>query len=388
MMKYFITLMLLFCSTIISASDLEKVYGWSQMDWVFANADAYKTFQTKKVSTLAPLAGVHIAKDNTLYISVPRWMIKDVPSTLNKIVFAKGKPVLQPYPTLWMNDLANPNGLRNVLGFTIDKKERMWILDKGDVAGEANTPDYAQKIVIYDMKEQKVLHTFIIDDNLADRKKSFLNDIAVDTDRDIAYISDSGIKNAPDNDTGIIVYNWETNKARRVLHRHPSTKNNPKVKLIANGEPVFKDNSFQVGINGIAVTDDGQYLYWSKTTGEHFYRIKTSVLKDFHTPQETIEDAVEDLGVFGGNSDGITIDKNNIVYIADLTHNRIVTYDPKTNTYDTQVQDKRLIWPDTLSISTDGWLYFSVNRLHKAFSKTLDYNAKQDNFEIWRVKLP
>jgi len=385
-MKHLLIALLLWSNTLIYASSLEKVHGWSQLEWVFQNSSDYKRFKADKVATKAPLAGVHVDKDNTLYVSVPRWMDKNVPSTLNKIVFVKEKPLLLPYPNAWMNSLNNPDGLRNVLGFTIDKKQRMWILDKGDVAGETDTPDNAQKIVIYDMLKQKVIQTFIIDDSLADRDKSFLNDITVDTENDIAYISDSGIKSAPDNDTGILIYNMNTNTAKRVLHRHPSTKNNPKVKLIANGEEVFKNKPFQVGINGIAVTDDGKTLYWSKTTGDHFYSIETAVLKNFDTHKEQIEDAVKDLGTFGGNSDGITVDRYNNVYITDLTHNRIVKYTPHTKTYSTLVQDERLIWPDTLSFSSDGWLYFTVNRLHQAFVGSIDYTQKKDHFEIWRVK--
>jgi len=32
--------------------------------------------------------------------------------------------------------------------------------------------------------------------------------------------------------------------------------------------------------------------------------------------------------------------------------------------------------------------HFSVNRLHKAFLGTLEFNNNKDNFEIWRTKIP
>ena len=382
----FLTAFLLSLS--LFANELEKVYGWDKMDWIFDTQDERNIFTGNNVAQKAPLAGVHIDDKGIFYISVPRWMDKNIPSTLNKIVYANDKELLQPYPTSWMNSLDNPEGLRNVLGFCIDAKHRMWILDKGDVASITQTPKNGQKIVVYDMDNEKVIHTFLINDNLANRDKSFLNDITVDVIHDVAYISDSGIKSAPFNETGIIVYDLKTNKARRVLNRDKSTINNPRVNLIANGEKVFKDKPFQVGINGIAVSYDGKKLFWSLTTGREFYMIETKLLRDFSTPESQIAKAVKDLGSFGGSSDGITIDKNNNVYITDLTNNRIVMYSEKTETFETLVQDKKLIWPDTVSISKDRWLYFSVNRLHKAFAGKLKFNNNKDNFEIWRAKMP
>ncbi len=367
----------------VSAATLEKVAGWQWLSWKASEA----TESMQEIAKKAPLAGVGVDSKGRIYVSVPRWLDSRVPATLNRIVTIKGKKVLEPYPTAEMNDLSDIGALQNVLGFYIDSKQRMWVLDMGHVAGRDETPDGAQKIVVIDMRTGKTLRRFNISDQLSDRKKGFLNDISVDAEHDMAYISDSGIQSAPDNQTAIIVYDYKHNRARRVLANHPSTKNNPDVKLMVAGEPVFKDKPFQVGINGITVSADGKYVYWSKTTGLEFHRINTLVLNDFSSSAEQISAAVERLGQFGGNSDGILAGINGDIFITDLSNSRVVRYHPASKKFTTLVKDEHLVWPDSLDWGQSNSLYLTVNHLHHAFAGVIDYSSGIDNYEIWKIKL-
>jgi len=56
-------------------------------------------------------------------------------------------------------------------------------------------------------------------DAVADRKGSFLNDIVVDEARKVAYVSDSGLRSAPANQAGLIVVDFASGAARRLLAR-------------------------------------------------------------------------------------------------------------------------------------------------------------------------
>ncbi len=56
----------------------------------------------------------------------------------------------------------------------------------------------------------------------ADRKGRFVNDIAVDEARKVAYISDSGSPSTPENGAAIIVADSTRDGARQLLDRHPT----------------------------------------------------------------------------------------------------------------------------------------------------------------------
>lgn len=137
-----------------------------------------------------------------------------------------GPAVLTAFPSAQWNAANGPPAqtLRNVLGFHIDNTNNwLWALDMGFVPGEKTAPIGGQKIVIFDLKTGLVVRNVPLD-NVADRQGSFLNDIAVDEARGIAYISDSGFRSAPDNSTGVIVYSFSENNARRVLHKDASVQ--------------------------------------------------------------------------------------------------------------------------------------------------------------------
>ena len=55
--------------------------------------------------------------------------------------------------------------------------------------------------------------------------------------------------------------------------------------------------------------------------------------------------------------------------------------------YDTVVCDPRALWPDTLSVAADGYLYFTANQLHrqKQFHGGKDLRAKP--YSVLRVKI-
>ena len=96
----------------------------------------------------------------------------------------------------------------------------MYVMDKGDVAGRDVTPEGAQKVVIIDINTHKIVRRIPIPASISNPKDNFLNDLAVDSKRGFLYISDSGNRSAPNNQSGIIVVNLKTGDLRRVLNAH------------------------------------------------------------------------------------------------------------------------------------------------------------------------
>lgn len=370
------------CLASPAVAEERVVHSFTQVQWTAPAGPV-----ADEVAHLAPIAGVRMAADGTLFVSTPRWMNAGIPATLSKLVEVDGETRLQPYPSLAAHGTVDPANIQNVLGFVIEG-DTLYALDKGDVAGRDETPATAQKIVIIDMTTGEITDRIVIPHDLSNPAENFLNDLAVDTDRGVAYISDSGNRSAPDNQTGILVVDLASKSIRRVLNAHDSTDNDPSVLLTVGGDLVFPDNPLQIGINGIGLSPDGETLYWSQTTGLDFHAIPTAVLRNPDSTDAEIEGAVRNLGQFGGNSDGISVGRDGKVYITDLTNGAIKVYDPETDGFSTLIEDARIIWPDTVDVVPDGKsLVFTSNRLHRAFGGVLAFEPGTLNFEIWRVAL-
>jgi len=336
----------------------------------------------------APIAGIHFDAAGRAFVSTPRLVAADSPATLSLLdTTTQGGPArLTAFPSLEANAVsgAPASHLRNVLGFYIDRRNGwLWALDQGFVAGEAAAPEGGQKIMVFDLRTQKLVKTIALD-AVADRKGSFLNDIVVDEGRRIAYVSDSGLRSAPHNQAAIIVADFASGRARRVLDRHPGLMPEPGVKVMSHGEEVWPGKPLVLGVNGIALSPDGATLYWTVTTGTHAYAVPTALLRDPRAGKAALASAVRGLGEVGGNTDGIVTDAAGRLYITDVSRNGIVEYDPEAGTMRLLASDEGVRWPDTPTIGPDGHLVFTASNLNRHFAGQV--KPGEERYELWRLK--
>jgi len=54
----------------------------------------------------------------------------------------------------------------------------------------------------------------------------------------------------------------------------------------------------------------------------------------------------------------------------------------------TLVQDKRLLWPDSLGIGSDGYLYFTAAQINMEAAWHNGENKVEYPYQVYRVKLP
>jgi len=380
---------LLFSAGAASAGDLplERWRSYTGVSWdASAGGENPAPFAA---SVSAPIAGIHFDAKGAAYVSTPRLVAAGSPATLSRLDTSamSGPARLTAFPSTSANaiDGAVENSLRNVLGFYIDQRNGwLWALDMGFVAGEAEAPAGAQKVLVIDLKSGRTIKRFALD-GVADRKGSFLNDIVVDERRRIAYISDSGLRSAPDTMVGIIVVDFASGTAQRVLDRHSSLQVEPGVKVVAHGADVWPGNPLLLGINGIALSPDGNTLYWTITTGRHAHAIATDVLRKPGVGDARIAAAVRDLGDVGGNTDGIVTDAQGRLYITDVTRNGIVRYDPRMQTMSLVGADEGVHWPDTPAITPDGNLVFTASSLNQHFAGAV--KPGEERYELWRLPL-
>ncbi|RQO61065.1 hypothetical protein DBV14_06050 [Variovorax sp. KBW07] len=340
-------------------------------------------------SVNAPIAGLHFDAKGAAYVSTPRLVSADAPATLSRLDIAArtGPARLTAFPSVQGNALnaAPGHGLRNVLGFHVDRKNGwLWALDMGFVAGESEAPAGAQKVLVLDLATGRTVKRIALD-GVADRKGSFLNDIAVDERRRVAYIADSGMRSAPDNMVGLIVVDFASGKARRVLDRHPALQVEAGVKVVSHGAEVWPGNPLLLGINGIALSPDGGTLYWTVTTGTRARSVPTAMLRRPDAGDARIAAAIRDLGAVGGNTDGIVTDAKGGLYITDVTRNGIVKYDPRTKAMSLLTSDEGVRWPDTPAMLPGGDLVFTSSALNDHFAGSV--GRGNERYELWRLPI-
>lgn len=363
---------------------LERWRSYNGVSW--GRGDAAATPFRNSVN--APIAGIHFDARGRAFVSTPRLVAADAPATLSLLDTASdgGPARLTAFPSDDGNAIAAAPAthLRNVLGFHVDTRNGwLWALDMGFVAGEAEAPAGGQKIVVYELGSGRVVRRIALD-GVADRKGSFLNDIAVDERRRIAYVADSGLRSAPDNQAGLVVADFATGRSRRVLHQHPSVMPQPGARVFSHGAEVWPGQPLVLGINGIALSPDAGTLYWTVTTGTQAHAIATAVLRDTTADAARVAAAVVPIGDVGGNTDGIATGRDGRLYITDVTRNGIVRYDPATRAMAVLATDAGVHWPDTPAFTPDGFLVFTASHLNQHFAGAV--KAGDERYELWRLR--
>lgn len=264
-----------------------------------------------------------------------------------------------PFPNKALNDRSNNSGLKldSVLGIRTDSNGIVWMLDNGMRSG------IPPKLVGWNSKTD-TLHR-VIDLSSAVPKDHFVNDFAVDLKHNSIYISDP----AGGGNAALIVVNLGTGSARRVLQGHSSVVPE-NLDLIINGRPVqVKDASGNVfrphiGVNSITEDLQNEWVYFGPMSGLNLYRIKAADLSNEGLEAKALTDRVERYSA-KPISDGISIDKNNNIYLGELAENAIGVITPDRN-YKKLSQSADLSWVDSLSFGPGDKLYAVVNRLHQS----------------------
>lgn len=366
---------------------MERWRSYQGVSWEAPAAGQAATPFSQSVN--APIAGLHFDAQGGAYVSTPRLLSPAAPATLSRLdTKVDGGPArLTAFPSTSGNDVSAPPhlALRNVLGFHVDRRNGwLWALDMGFVAGEAESPAGAQKVMVLDLVSGKLVKTIALD-GVADRAGSFLNDIAVDERRRVAYVSDSGFRSAPRNKVGLIVVDYVAGTARRVLDGHASLQIEPGVKVVSGGSEVWPGNPLLIGVNGIALSPDGKTLYWTVTTATQAWSVPTAVLRRAGAGDEEIAQAVRSLGTVGGNTDGIVTDTAGHLYITDVTRGGIVRYDSKTHDMALMAANYAVRWPDTPAFHPGGDLIFTASALNQHFAGQV--KAGEERYELWRLRM-
>ncbi|WP_296149135.1 L-dopachrome tautomerase-related protein [uncultured Flavobacterium sp.] len=324
------------------------------------------------------LTGVAVAKDNRIFVNYPYWLDNH---SYSVVEIKDGKPV--PYPNAEWNSFKKGEDGQNkfvtVQSVVTDDKGFLWIVDAAGI-GLGKVYQHSAKILKINLGTNKIEKIYRFPENVVG-EDVYINDIRVDNQNGFAYLTNS-------NTGGLVVLNINSGESRLVLGNSPSVKSDPNYHFSPLGTELKKGDGSLLKVNsdGIALTPDNQYLYYKPLSDNRLYRIKTDLLRDFKTPENVLEKNVEDLGKFI-TTDGMIFDKKGNLYFGDLEKSSIVKITPDLK-MQTIVQDKeKLIWPDSYSISDDGYLYISNSQIQLM---PWFHNGKEEfkkPFKVFRIKI-
>jgi sugar lactone lactonase YvrE len=101
---------------------------------------------------------------------------------------------------------------------------------------------------------------------------------------------------------------------------------------------------------------------------------------------DVVEATVADEGNKGGASDGLESDAAGNVYATNYEHNAILRRN-QDGEWDAVAHDPRLLWPDTLSLATDGYLYVTANQLHRQARFHQGQDLRRKPYALFRVRV-
>ncbi|WP_198670753.1 L-dopachrome tautomerase-related protein [Oceanicella sp. SM1341] len=330
--------------------------------------------------------GVAVTATGRIFLTWPQWG-DGSPFTLGELV--DGKPVAWPDAATNRFDPADPQAhLMSVQAAVADGHGRLWALDTGapmfrpPLAGAA-------KLVAYGLATGAAMRTIPFPANVL-LPSTYVNDLRIDLrqgEAGVAYVTDSSITGPG----GIIVVDLASGTALRRLSGHPSTMPDPGFTPVIGGEPLMSRPAegpatpWLVASDGIAISADGATLYYCALSSRHLYAVPTALLRDPSVSEAEVQAAVRDLGL-KGPSDGLSEDDAGNIYAGDYERNAIARRAPD-GTWETLAEDPRLLWPDTMSVGPDGWLYVTANQLHRQAGFHGGTDERRQPYELLRIRI-
>ena len=345
--------------------------------------------------------GVTVSQKGRIFVNFPKWG-DEVPFTVAEL--KDGKAVAYPNeamnqtdtPDLGAND--NATTLVSVQSVVVDPADRLWILDTGSPMFQP-TKYGGPKLVCVDLEKNQVFKKILFPQSVA-LPTTYLNDVRFDLRRGkegIAYITDSA-QNGPN---GIIAVDLASGESWRRLNDHPSTK----AEALRTFLPIVEGRPFLVkqqqeqeqekgsqklaanmGSDGIAISATGDRLYYCPLASRKLYSVSTEALSDRSVDDQYVSRTVKDEGDKGGASDGLESDAEGHIYVTNYEHNAIMRQNPNGE-WETIVHDPRLLWPDTMSLASDGYLYVTANQLHRQARFHDGHDMRRKPYTLFRVKV-
>ena len=187
----------------------------------------------------------------------------------------------------------------------------------------------------------------------------------------------------------------EDNKQYKILSNHHSVFPDQSFWLHIENEPVKNNTPMMTGADGIALSCDGEALYYCPLSGRMIYSVLT---KDIHKAIE--ENKTDSIIVYEGfkkeASDGLLASSKGYlymtgietgsIYVSNMIEQDLLRFNYKD--FESFQGNITTMWPDTLAMY-EGYLYFVSNQLNN-FPDNIDYDHPKNgkyNFAILKFSV-
>ncbi|NIO29720.1 MAG: hypothetical protein GTO29_14335 [Candidatus Latescibacteria bacterium] len=323
---------LLMCTgVVVSAAELEVV-AESKLQWT----------------------GIAVTDDHKIFVNFPRWS----PAVTISVARLDSLGAAQPFPSASWNSWKMGEPVREdafvaVQSVVRDARNRIWVLDTGNpyfmgvVAGGA-------RLFCFSSDTGRELQRFSFGPDIA-RQGTYLNDVRLDLEHDHAYITDSG-------EGGLIVLDLHNGITRRLLDGHPAVLAEDTDVTIGEQPWKIAGQTPRVHSDGIAYVPKRDHVYFQALTGRTLYAIDAAILRDTEASAEKVAAAVKAV-LKHRPVDGILAGPDGAIYLSNLEQSAIDRWSPGAEV-ERLVGDERLVWPDSFSLTADGWLHVATSQIH------------------------
>ena len=331
--------------------------------------------------------GVAVSTSGRVFINYPRWG-DAVEFTVAEIV--NGIPVA--FPSAALNRLGDVSTqetrIVSAQSVVVDPTGiHLWIVDTGSLRPQPISYG-GPKLIKVDLRTNEVVDKILID-RKALEPETYLNDarfMLPPGKPGYAFITDSSAKG------GIIVVDLESRQSWRRLGDTIFTRSDPGFVPIVEAEVLMlrgrgkPPQKFNVGSDGLAISGDGQQLYFRSLTSRHLYSVPTDALINRTIDESTVQKRVVDYGQVAGASDGLEADASGGIYLTDYEHNAIHRFTGSAATMETVMYSAKAIWPDSLSLADNGYLYFTANQLNRQAQFHQGVDKRFQPYMIFRIR--
>ncbi|MEX1362855.1 MAG: L-dopachrome tautomerase-related protein [Nannocystaceae bacterium] len=252
----------------------------------------------------------------------------------------EGQP--RPYP----NEALQPD-LQWVFGMTVDRQGRLWVISPATLDRERT------RLQAFDLTTDER----VVDHEFEPGVARFSQDLRIMPDGRTAILADTGAFRFTS--ASILVVDLQTWQVRERLEGHPSTQ--PQDWTIATEHGPHSVGwglvTFSVGVDGIAVSPDGAWLYYATMSHDTLYRVPTEALLDASTSDAQLAARIEPLGP-KPLSDGIELTADGTVVVTDIEHGGVAAMKPGggagSDSLRTLVKLEDIVWADGVNVMHDG----------------------------------
>lgn len=304
-----------------------------------------------------------------------------------------------PYPSLDWQSCRRADGawksdfnacLDWVLGLHTDANGILWLLDSAKSTDKAagRPAGLVPKLVAWNTHKNALERVIPISPE-ATLTESQHNDFVVDLKHQAIVIADEAIGEASNGDgskAALVVVNLATGTSRRLLQGHASVlpvKEPIRWDVGLPGEGKF---DLYVGVDGIALDKDAEWLYFGALNGRKIWRVKMTDLLDTALTAQQLGGRVQAYADKPFNG-GLSIDTAGNLYLTEVGERAIGVIPPDTRTYRRLVRDDGMVWPDGVTYNSDGYMYTGAAQLPLTSVLQADGVAKNKApYRVYRFK--